>query len=61
MKRTYKLIASRGNEIVFDDRIQSDTPRNARNELKKLLGPSKPERHRLFHHRNPRGPDPRDR
>ena len=38
MKRTYKLIASRGNEIVFDDRIQSDTPRNARNELKKLLG-----------------------
>ena len=38
MKRTYKLIASRGNEIVFDDRIQSDTPRNARNELKKMLG-----------------------
>jgi hypothetical protein len=34
----YKLIASRGNEIVFDDRIQADTPRNARNELKKLLG-----------------------
>ena len=38
MKRTYKLIASRGNEIVFDDRIQADTPRNARSELKKLLG-----------------------
>ena len=38
MKRTYKLIASRGNEIVFDDRIQADTPRNARNELKNLLG-----------------------
>jgi hypothetical protein len=38
MKRTYKLIASRGNEIVFDDRIQADTPRNARNELKKRLG-----------------------
>ena len=38
MKRTYKLIASRGNEIVFDDRIQSDTPRNARRELKNLLG-----------------------
>ena len=38
MKRTYKLTASRGNEIVFDDRIQSDTPRNARRELKKLLG-----------------------
>ena len=38
MKRTYKMIASRGNEIVFDDRIQSDTPRNARSELKNLLG-----------------------
>ena len=38
MKRTYKLIASRGNEIVFDDRIRTDTPRDARRELKKLLG-----------------------
>ena len=38
MKRTYKLIASRGNEIVFDDSIQTDTPRNARRELKNLLG-----------------------
>jgi len=38
MKHTYKLIASRGNEIVFDNRIQADTPRNARRELKKLLG-----------------------
>jgi len=38
MKRTYKLIASRGNDIVFDDRIQSATPRDARRELKKLLG-----------------------
>ncbi len=38
MKRTYKLIASRGNEIVFDGRIQSATPRDARRELKKMLG-----------------------
>ena len=38
MKRTYKLIASRGNEIVFDDRLQADTPRHARREMKKLLG-----------------------
>ena len=38
MKRTYKLIASRGNEIVFDACIQSATPRDARRELKKLLG-----------------------
>jgi hypothetical protein len=38
MKRTYKLIASRGTEIVFDDRILADTPRDARKELKRLLG-----------------------
>ena len=38
MKRTYKLIASRGTEIVFDDRLQADTPREARNELKRQLG-----------------------
>ena len=38
MKRTYKLIASRGNEIVFDDRLQADSPREARREMKKLLG-----------------------
>jgi hypothetical protein len=38
MKRTYKLIASRGNEIVFDDRLQADSPRHARREMKQLLG-----------------------
>ena len=38
MKRTYKLIASRGNDIVFDDRVHADTPRHARQEMKKLLG-----------------------
>ena len=38
MKRTYKMIASRGTEIVFDDRLQADSPRDARRELKKLLG-----------------------
>jgi hypothetical protein len=38
MKRTYKMIASRGTEIVFDDRLQADSPRDARKELKKLLG-----------------------
>ena len=38
MKRTYKLIASRGNKIVFDDRLQADSPRDARREMKKLLG-----------------------
>ena len=38
MKRTFKLIASRGNDIVFDDRLQADSPRDARKEMKKLLG-----------------------
>ena len=38
MKRTYKLIASRGTKIVFDDRLQADSPRDARREMKKLLG-----------------------
>ena len=38
MKRTYKMIASRGTEIVFDDRLQADSPRDARKELKELLG-----------------------
>jgi hypothetical protein len=38
MKRTFKLIASRGNDIVFDDRLQADSPRDARREMKKLLG-----------------------
>jgi hypothetical protein len=38
MKRTYKLIASRGTDIVFDDRLQADSPRDARREMKKLLG-----------------------
>ena len=38
MKRTYKLIASRGNDIVFDDRVHANTPRHARQEMKKLLG-----------------------
>jgi hypothetical protein len=38
MNRTYKVIASNGNEIVFDDRLEATTPRNARRELKKKLG-----------------------
>ena len=38
MKRTYKLVASRGYDIVFDDRLQADSPRDARREMKKLLG-----------------------
>lgn len=38
MKRTYKVIASRGTEIVFDDRIDAESPREARERMKELLG-----------------------
>ena len=38
MNRTYKLIASRGTEIVFDGRIEAAGPRDARRRMKELLG-----------------------
>ena len=38
MNRTYKIIASRGAEILFDDRLQAVTPRQARAKLKEMLG-----------------------
>ncbi|MGA0846276.1 MAG: hypothetical protein ACO3RV_07005 [Luteolibacter sp.] len=38
MKRTFKLIASRGDEIIFDERIETSTPREARKLLKERLG-----------------------
>ena len=38
MNRTFKIIASRGAEIIFDDRIQAETPRMARDKLKDRLG-----------------------
>jgi hypothetical protein len=38
MNRTYKLTASRGNQIVFDDRLEADNPRHARREMKRRLG-----------------------
>ena len=38
MNRTYKLIASRGNEIIFDGRIDAESPRDARRRMKELLG-----------------------
>ena len=37
-KRTYKMLASRAGQIVFDDRITADSPRDARDQMKKLLG-----------------------
>ena len=38
MNRTYKMLASRGGRIVFDDRVTADSPRQARDQMKKLLG-----------------------
>ena len=38
MNRTYKLIASRGSEIIFDGRIDAESPRDARRRMKELLG-----------------------
>ena len=38
MQRTYKMLASRAGQIVFDDRITADSPRDARDRMKKLLG-----------------------
>ncbi len=38
MNRTFKMLASRGTEIIFDDVIQAGTPRDARRELKRRLG-----------------------
>lgn len=38
MNHTFKLIASRGTEILFDGRIDAPTPREARKRLKDQLG-----------------------
>ena len=38
MNRTFKMLASRGTEIVFDDVIHAPTPRDARREMKRRLG-----------------------
>lgn len=38
MNRTFKMIASRGSEVIFDDRIEAATPREARKLLKDRLG-----------------------
>lgn len=38
MNRTFKIIASRGSEVIFDDRIEAATPREARKQLRDRLG-----------------------
>src|SRR5947208_2728434 len=36
--KLFKIIASKAGRIVFDDRVQADTPRTAREQMKSLLG-----------------------
>lgn len=35
--RSFKIVASRGDQVVFDDRVEAGTPRDARRELKRAL------------------------
>ena len=34
----FKIVASKAGRIVFDDRVQADTPRTAREQMKSVLG-----------------------
>src|SRR2546423_4671148 len=36
--KLFKIVASKGNKIVFDDRVQADSPRTAREQMKSVLG-----------------------
>ena len=36
--KLFKLVASRANVIVFDERIEAETPREARDKMKQSLG-----------------------
>ena len=36
--KLFKLIASKAGQIVFDDRVQADSPRTAREQMKTVLG-----------------------
>ena len=36
--KLFKLIASRAGQVLFDDRVQADSPREAREQMKALLG-----------------------
>lgn len=36
--KLFKLIASKAGRIVFDDRVQADSPRTAREQMKTVLG-----------------------
>src|SRR4029453_5920196 len=36
--KLFKLIASKAGKVVFDDRIEAENPRKAREQMKSLLG-----------------------
>ena len=36
--KLFKIIASQGGSVVFDDRLEAPTPREARNQMRALLG-----------------------
>lgn len=36
--KLFKIIASQGGRVVFDDRLEAPTPREARNQMRALLG-----------------------
>ena len=36
--KLFKLIASRAGQVLFDDRVEADSPREAREQMKALLG-----------------------
>jgi len=36
--KLFKIVASKAGRIVFDDRVQADTPRTAREQMKSVLG-----------------------
>lgn len=36
--KLFKLIASKAGQVVFDDRIEAESPREAREQMKSLLG-----------------------
>jgi hypothetical protein len=36
--KLFKLIASRAGQVLFDDRVEAESPREAREQMKALLG-----------------------
>lgn len=36
--KLFKIIASKGGSVIFDDRLEAESPREARNQMRALLG-----------------------